>query len=161
MPLTSALPPLLLQQPTPNQGFWLIGSPPPPAPGHIGQLGVMIAKEGHGYPQGGRKDRGKIKGESAAGSKNIVQWFVVLQFHSPSVREEGIQLPCSPGGHLREVTPRFILRIHVSPSPSYSYPPAPPVQAPQLLGTAQPGASGSGQGQENSALASRTRFSLY
>lgn len=51
-------------------------------------------------------------------------------------------------GHLREVTPRFMLRIRVSASPSlsYSYPPAPPVQAPRLVGTAQPGASGSGRG---------------
>lgn len=39
------------------------------------------------------KNRGTVKGGRAAGSKNAVQWFVVLQVHSPCVGGEGTSCP--------------------------------------------------------------------
>lgn len=49
------------------------------AKGTPGKIGRTKARE---------KEIGRV-------SKNIAQWFLVLQVHSPSV--EGIQLPSSPG----------------------------------------------------------------
>ena len=42
---------------------------------------------------GEEKNRGTVKGGRTAGSKIAVQWFVVLQVHSPSVGGEGISCP--------------------------------------------------------------------
>lgn len=39
------------------------------------------------------KNRGTVKGGRVSGSKNTVQWFVVLQVHFPSVGGEGISCP--------------------------------------------------------------------
>lgn len=61
------------------------------------EVAKIYIGRGKGYPQEGRKNRGKIKGEGGTASENTTLPMVhALQFQAPSV--EGIQRLCAPGG---------------------------------------------------------------